>query len=415
MDLTEIKNAIEEQGKANHARITTLEQAVKDMEKSGKVSAETKQTLDRIVTEMAALESVKSMPARLAAIEAAIKRSGAKTADGDELPEDHKEAKAAFDGFLRKGKGRADDGSWQWEKHQPAAGVKSLSVLSDPDGGFAVTSDLNGRIVKRVFETSDMRALCSVQTISGDALEGFYDDNEAASGGWVGEAEARAESNTPAIGKWTLPAHEQYAYPFTTQKNLDDSSWNVEAWLADKVADIIARTENTAFLSGTGIKKPKGILAYTAGTTLRTQIEQIKTGANGDVTYAGLVNIQMGIKSRYRARAKWAMSRACLAKVMGLVDSQGRPIWQPSMQAGAPTMLLGHEVAEFADFQAVATNSLSLAFADWQEAYQIVDRIGIRILRNPFASLGKVGFYTTKRTGGDVLNTEAIKIGKMAA
>ncbi len=412
----QVKKAIDDMGVAHNARMETFKTQLEEVEKHGKAFGETKARLEKIATDMAEFESIKAVPERMKLIEAQLKKlNQSKDKEGNEKPEDHKEASAAIQSFLRKGLHKDDGNAFNWEKARDDRGqVKSLSVRSDPDGGYMVTSDLSGRIVERVFETSDMRSICSVQQIGTDALEGTYDDNEATSGGWVGETEARTETNTPQIGKWVIPAEEQYAYPFTTQKMLDDASQDPEAWLARKVGDILGRTENTAFVLGTGIKKPKGIAAYASGTTLRTQVQQVNSGANGDVTYAGLVAIMMALKGRYRARARWGMARTTLAKVMALVDLYGRPLWMPSMVVGAPSMLLGLPISELNDLAAPATNSLSICCADFQEFYQIAERQGARILRNPFATMGLVGFYTTKRVGGAVINTEAGKIGKLA-
>ncbi len=414
--IEDVKKAVEDAGIANKARLDTFEKQITEIKENGKVSGETKAQLEKITKELAEFEAIKAMPERLKLIEANLKRyRSSKGEEQEEIPEDHKEAKASHDMWMRQGENIKADNSWAYAKHNPRSGVKSLSVQSDPDGGYMVRHDLNGRIVERIFETSDMRAICSVQAVSTDALEGIYDDNTAVSGGWVGETEARPLTATPQVGKWVIPVHEQYAYPFTTQKNLDDSSINPEEWLAKKVGDILGRTENTAFVAGTGLKQPRGPLNYASGTALRTQIERIKTGASGDVTYAGLTNILMGLKGAYRARARWGMARTALAKVMALVDGYGRPLWVPSMIQGAPSMLLGLPISELNDMEAPGSGSLSIAVADWQEAIQIVDRQGVRILRNPFATLGYVGFYTTKRVGADVINTEAIKIGYMSA
>lgn len=311
--------------------------------------------------------------------------------------------KAAFDTFLRKG-----------EEVMGAEERKALSVGSDPDGGYVVYPDMSGRIVQKVFETSPMRAYASVQVISSDALEGLYDLNEASSG-WVGETESRTETNTPQIGKWRIPVHELYAKPKATQKLLDDASINMEAWLAAKVAEKFARDESAAFVSGNGINKPRGFLTYASGTTNPGQIERFKTGVSSAFAAnpGGLdkvIDALYALKAPYRANATWFMSRAVTALARKLKDSDGQYQWQPSNQAGQPATLLGYPVAAFEDMETLAANSLSMAVADMREAYQIVDRIGIRTLRDPYSSKPYVEFYTTKRVGGDVVNFEAIKL-----
>jgi HK97 family phage major capsid protein len=316
--------------------------------------------------------------------------------------------KAAFDVFLRKG-----------EEVMGVDERKALSVGSDPDGGYVVNPDLSGRIVTKIFESSPMRAYASVQVISSDALEGLFDLNEASSG-WVGETDSRAETNTPALGKWRIPAHELYAKPKATQKLLDDASINMEAWLAAKVSEKFARDESAAFVSGNGVNKPRGFLTYPDGTTLPGTVEQFATGANGALAAApnggdALINALYGLKAQYRANAVWFMNRATTAIVRKAKDSDGAYIWQPGVQAGQPATLLGYPVASFEDMPAPATGSLSIAVGDMREAYQIVDRIGIRTLRDPYSAKPYVEFYTTKRVGGDLINAEAIKLIRLGS
>jgi len=316
--------------------------------------------------------------------------------------------KAAFDTFLRKG-----------EEVMGPDERKALSVGTDPDGGYVVNPDLSGRIVMKVFESSPMRAYASVQVISSDALEGLFDLNEASSG-WVGETDSRAETNTPQLGKWRIPAHELYAKPKATQKLLDDASINMEAWLASKVAEKFARDEANAFVVGNGVNKPRGFLTYSSGTTLPGTIERFDTGVNGAFAAAPnggdvLINALYGLKQQYRANATWFMNRATLKLTRKLKDSDGAYLWSPGIAAGQPASLLGYPVASFEDMPDPATDSLSIAVGDMREAYQIVDRIGIRTLRDPYSAKPYVEFYTTKRVGGDVVNFEAIKLIEFTA
>lgn len=316
--------------------------------------------------------------------------------------------KAAFDTFLRKG-----------EEVMGPDERKALSVGTDPDGGYVVNPDLSGRIVMKVFETSPMRAYASVQVISSDALEGLFDLNEASSG-WVGETDSRAETNTPQLGKWRIPAHELYAKPKATQKLLDDASINMEAWLASKVAEKFARDEANAFVVGNGVNKPRGFLTFPSGTTLPGTIERFDTGVNGAFAAAPnggdvLINALYGLKQQYRANATWFMNRATLKLTRKLKDSDGAYLWSPGIAAGQPASLLGYPVASFEDMPDPATDSLSIAVGDMREAYQIVDRLGIRTLRDPYSAKPYVEFYTTKRVGGDVVNFEAIKLIEFTA
>jgi HK97 family phage major capsid protein len=316
--------------------------------------------------------------------------------------------KSAFDHYIRK-----DD------RGLTADEVKALSVGTDPDGGYVVHPDMSGRIVQKVFETSPMRAYASIQVISTDALEGLFDLNEASSG-WVGETDSRAETNTPEIGKWRIPAYELYAKPKATQKLLDDASINMEQWLANKVSEKFARDEANAFVVGNGVNKPRGFLDYASGTTLPGTIERFDTGANGAFAAAPngadvLLNALYGLKQQYRANATWFMNRATTGLVRKLKDSDGAYMWSPGIAAGQPATMLGYPVASFEDMPDPATDSLSIAVGDMRDAYQIVDRLGIRTLRDPYSATPYVEFYTTKRVGGDVVNFEAIKLIEFTA
>ena len=291
---------------------------------------------------------------------------------------------------------------------------KALSVGTDPDGGYTVEPDTSGRIVDKIFETSPMRQVAAQQTIGTDALEGLFDLDEA-SAAWVSETQSRPETNTPKLATWRIPVHELYAFPFATQKVLDDSMIDIEGWLADKVADKMMRKENQAFVTGDGDGKPRGFLTYPAGTTLPGTIKRNLTGVAGAFAASAnggdvLLDAIYGMKQGYRNGARWHMNRSVVAEVRKLKDGEGRYLWQPGIAAGQPAQLLGYPVLEFEDMPDLADGSVSIAFANMSEAYQIVDRHGIRVLRDPYTNKPFVGFYTIRRTGGDVVNFEALNL-----
>ncbi|WP_439572627.1 phage major capsid protein [Phreatobacter sp.] len=299
----------------------------------------------------------------------------------------------------------------------------AMSVGSDPDGGYSVVPDMSGRIVKKVFETTPMRQLASVTTIGTDRLEGLNDLGENTAG-WVGETQPRPATDTARLGKWEIPVHEIYAYPQATQKLLDDSIFDIEAWLADKAAEQFARKENTAFIAGDGVLKPKGILAYPTAATADASrpwgtFEHVGTGtsagfgagANGSDK---LIDLVYAVKSAYRNGASFLMSRATVGAVRKLKDGQGNYLWQPSLNVLAGGTLLGFPIAEGEDMPAIGASSLSIAFGNFREAYQIVDRIGIRVLRDALTNKPYVGFYTTKRVGGGAISFEALKFLRFA-
>jgi HK97 family phage major capsid protein len=319
--------------------------------------------------------------------------------------------KAAFERFLRKGEERLTP----TEREALDAHQKALSVDSDPDGGFVVTPDTSGRISTIIWETSPVRQVAAQQSIGTDALEGLFDGDQAAVG-WVAERGARAETATPQLGTWRIPTHEIYAAPRATQKLLDDANINAEAWLAQKVAERFARFENTAFVLGTGNGQPRGFMTYPAGVN-RGQIQQLASGVAGaGFLPENLIAVVYSLKTAYRAGAVWAMNRNSVSEIRQLRDNiggagTGQFMWQPGMQAGQPSTLLGYPIVEMEDLvNSAATPVTPAAFGNFRAAYQIVDRIGIRVLRDPYTVKPYVEFYTTKRVGGDVINFEAIKI-----
>lgn len=331
-------------------------------------------------------------------------RKGELRADFDPEAVDLEEVKSyckAFPVYLRK-----DDKGLQ------GVDVKAMSVGADPDGGYTVTPTI-GQVIQGVqFETSPMRDIADVQTISSDAYEAPRDDDEA-SCGWVGEQEDRPETGTPKGGMQRIPVHELYANPKVTQKLLEDSAWDIEGWLGRKIGDKFGRTEATAFVTGNGIKKPRGFTTYASGTFAAGgsgKIEQILAGTGGQVSWDDFINVMTALKEFYLAGAVWMMQRGTVGKAMLLKDGEGRYIWQQNQQAGKPSILLGHEVRQAADMAAVGASALPVAFGNFKMGYMIVDRIGISTLRDPFTAKPFVQFYTRKRVGGDVTNFEAIKL-----
>lgn len=304
----------------------------------------------------------------------------------------------------------------------------AMSVGSDPDGGFYVPADSNGRFVQRMYETSPMRSIASVVSINSDALEGIYDADDATSGGWVAENEARNETDTPQAGVYRITAHEQFSMPVVTQKILDDADRDIEDYLTMKIADKLGRVENGAFVSGDGVGKPKGFLTYkndAVPTDDDTRswgvLQYVATGSDGDFPVVSgsiakddspLHNIVAKLKTVYRTRARWVMNRATASFLAKLKDADGRRLWRDSLEEGQPDRLLGYPVTLFEDMPDVASNSFSIAFGDFTEGYTIADRLGIRLLRDPYTTKGKVKFYSFKRVGGDVVNFDAIKLLK---
>ena len=313
-----------------------------------------------------------------------------------------------FKHYLRKGQGEF------LRRMGSDLETRLLSVDRDPGGGYWVRPEVSSRITSIVFETSPIRQFAAIENISSDSIELIADENEAGFG-WVGEQQTRPETTTPDIGKRVIHAHEQYAEPRATQKLLDDAGFDVEGWLAGKVADRFARSEATAFVTGDGVAQPRGFTTYPAGTAIG-QIEQIASAGTDVIEPDDVYNMIYSIKSPYLSNARWMMARLTIRDFRllrsdepGTAD-QGMWLWEPNMQTGQPQMLGGYPLHQADDMAAVGSDTLPAAFGDFRAGYTIVDRMGIRTLRDPYTAKPNVKFYTTRRVGGDVVNYEAIKL-----
>lgn len=316
--------------------------------------------------------------------------------------------RVAFLDYVRRGE-RAN--------HEHLAILNEMSVGSDADGGFWVDPDTSGRVGQLLRQRSPIRQLASVQEIGSDALEGPIDVHDAGSG-WVGEHEARPDTDNPQVGLWRIPAHELYAMPKLSQKLLDDMRVDAGEWIARKVADRFAREEGAAFVAGSGVDRPRGFLTYPAGTPSQSTwavIRQLPSGSASTITADALIDVVYSLKPWDRANAAWGMNASTIAIVRKLKDLEDRFIWTDSIADGQPPMLLGYPVHELPDMPDVAGAALPVVFANFAEAYQVVDRFGLRILRDPFTTKGFVKFYSTKRAGGGVVNFDAITLMKVAS
>lgn len=310
--------------------------------------------------------------------------------------DEYKSYAAMFPAFLRR-----DEKAWSNDEY------KAMMVGSDPDGGYLVPTATSNRIVTKVYETSPLDALATHETISTDALEIPIDTDEAGAG-WVGETESRPETSTPQVGIQRIPVFELYANPKVTQQLIEDAGVDIEAWLGRKVAEKFARMRSLAFISGSGIKQPRGILTYPAGSSgARGTVIQVPSGNATTLTADGLITLMYSLKDKYLARAVWLMKRGTVASVMLFKDSQGQYMWRPGLQEGQPAMLMGSAIRRADDMPSVGAGALPVAFGDFAAGYTIVDRLGIKVMRDPYTAKPFVLFYTRQRVGGDVVDFEA--------
>lgn len=291
---------------------------------------------------------------------------------------------------------------------------KGLSVDSDPAGGFLVSPTMSTNVIRRVFDTSPVRQYASVLTISSDAWEEPVDDDEA-DAGWVGERSSRPETDTPDVDKLRIPLEEVYAAPRSTQKMLDMIA-SVEDWLTGKVADKITRKENTAFVSGNGVKKPMGLTQYVSTSAAWNTIKSVNSGNASALTYDGIIDVRADLQSQYLPRSNWYMNRSTRGAARKLVDGNGNPLWGPGLQAGDPDTLDGRPVVIFEDLADVGADAYPILFGDLMTGYYVIDHTqGLRVLRDPFTAKPEIIFYTTKYVGGGIRQGRALRFQKVSA
>lgn len=390
--------------------------------------------LQKIVTDVAAnLEEIQKArqaeAGEKAALEATVKELSKRVARGVSANdvdgvEEFKQYGDEFTRYLRKGyeitqsvaeecvRGMIERNFKGLSAEEISIQTKDFLAGNNPAGGYMIRPEVSSRMVKRIFETSPLRSVCTVQTIASDSLEFIIDDNEMGSGGWVGEVDPRAVTSTAEIGKLIIEAHELFAQPRASQKFLDDAGVDVESWLSRKVADRLSRIENTAFILGDGALKPKGLLSYADAAVYGVyERGKIQTRASIGSTISGddMKLLQNGIKEDYQANAVWLMKRSTFGDVITLKASgNGEYIMSTEfLRDRDERILLSKPVIFCDDMPEVALDAIPVCYGDFREGYTIVDRTGFRVIRDMFTNKPFVLFYTTKRTGGDVTSYDS--------
>ncbi|EGP07297.1 phage major capsid protein [Bradyrhizobiaceae bacterium SG-6C] len=301
----------------------------------------------------------------------------------------------------------------------------AMTTDNDPKGGFLVPEEVGSTIADLQRNFSPMRRLATVRSTTSDSYEQLVNIG-GGTAAWVGEKQARPETEGVTLVAINIPSHEIYANPSASQKLLDDSAFNVANLLSNSIAQDFETKEGAAFITGDGIMQPKGILsvpivATADDTRAFGSFQYIASGvaaALTDGTHNGadaLIDLTYALKAGYRSNARWLMNSATAAVVRKFKDEEGRYIWQQSIAAGQPSTLNGYPVEFDENMQDIGANSYPIAFGDFAKGYMITDRVGVRVLRDPFTNKPFVMFYTTKRVGGSPIDTNAIKFLKVAA
>lgn len=398
----ELKELLEKQNKAFAQFKDANDARLKSLEDRKTVDPLLEEKVDRANAEIAAIAK------QMADVEKKLAMPRGTGAGGAGRPE-VEEHKAAFAAFMRKGH---EDGLRDLE-------TKALNLTNNADGGYAVPLEMDGEILQLVRNLSPMRQLATVRQVGGSTYKKLVSLGGAAYG-WVDEDDARTATNTPTLGSLTPSMGEIYANPAATQQMLDDVFFDAESWLADEVAMSFAAAEGVAFLNGDGAKKPKGILAYTSVTTgdaSRTfgQLQHKVTAGATAITGDELVELVYLLKQGYRTGAAWQMNSTTMGYVRKLkAGGTSEYLWAPGLAAGQPSQLLGYPVYENNDMADIATTNVAVMFGNFKLGYMICDRMGTQVLRDPYTNKPYVHFYTTKRVGGMLMDSNAIKLLKQA-
>ncbi|MES0824019.1 phage major capsid protein [Ruegeria sp. SCP11] len=312
----------------------------------------------------------------------------------------------AFDAYVRSGE---DDGLRGLEIE-----AKSLSTAVNSDGGYLVDPQ-TAEIIKSVLKsTASIRSIASVVNVEANSFDVLIDHTDVGAG-WADETAAATETATPSIDRISIALHELSALPKASQRLLDDSAFDVEGWLAGRIADKFARAEAAAFISGDGADKPKGILDHTKvdnDVWAWGNIGYVPTGIDGGVEADAIVDVVYALGAQYRVNGTFVMNSKTAGLIRKLKDSDGRFLWSDGLAAGEPARLMGYPVLIAEDMPDAASDSFSIAFGDFHAGYTIAERPDLRVLRDPFSAKPHVLFYATKRVGGDVSDFAAIKLVK---
>ncbi len=313
----------------------------------------------------------------------------------------------AFNTYLRSG----DDA--------PLRGLdfegKAMSTAVNGDGGYLVDSTTADTVKSVLASTASLRAVASVVNVEASSYDVLIDQAELGSG-WANEASTAVETATGTLDRIAIPLHELSALPKVSQRLLDDSAFDIETWMAGRIADTFARAEAAAFVGGNGVDKPTGFLTHPTvdnDSWSWGNLGYVATGSNGDLgDVDAIVDLVYALGAQYRANGSFVMNSKTAGQVRKLKDGDGRFLWSDGLATGEPARLMGYPVLIAEDMPDVATDSLSIAFGDFSAGYTIAERPDLRVLRDPFSAKPHVLFFATKRVGGDVSDFAAIKLLK---
>lgn len=316
----------------------------------------------------------------------------------------------AFDAYLRSGD---DDGLRGLELDS-----KSMSTAVNSDGGYLVDPQMSETIKSVLHSGASIRAVATVVNVEATSYDVLIDTSDLGAG-WASETGSTSETGTPTIDRITIPLHELSALPKASQRLLDDAAFDIESWLAGRIAEKFARAEAAAFINGDGVDKPTGFLTHSIvdnDVWAWDALGYVATGSDGALGNGdAIIDLVYALGAEYRANGTFVMNSKTAGEVRKLKDGDGRFLWSDGLAAGEPARLLGYPVLIAEDMPDIASGSDSIAFGDFAAGYTVAERPDLRVLRDPFSAKPNVLFYATKRVGGDVSDFAAIKVLRFAA
>jgi HK97 family phage major capsid protein len=289
-----------------------------------------------------------------------------------------------------------------------AAEYKALSVGNDTTGGYLAPVEYVREIIKTVTEISPARALARVRQTASKSIQIPKRTGQFAAQ-WVAEQGTKSETDGLRYGMWEIPTHELFALIDISNQNLEDSAFNMESEISFEATEQFAVAEGAAFVSGNGVGKPEGFLVAAGVSGNNSGSATTIADATGQAN--GLLSLKYGLKTAYTRNASWALNRTTLGSVRRLKDGQNNYIWMPGIALGRPNTIDGDPYVEVPDMPNEGAGTTPVAYGDFARGYNLVDRIAMEMLRDPYtqATSGNVRFIFRRRLGGQVVLAEAIR------
>ena len=352
---------------------------------------------------------------------AAERLNGPPSDDGQEVDPAYR---STFASYVQRGGADAEAQLASANSTGNRASIRAaMSEGDNSAGGYIAPVEWDRKVRKSQRYLSPLRRISQLVSTGVNGYSTVW-HNEQWGSGWVGETATRPQTTNANFSPLTFPTGEIYAMPAATQRLINDAQLNFERWIIDELSEEFSRQEAIAFISGDGADKPLGFLQYLPGGVAAAgqplahpggELGVTNSASAGEITPDGLVDLKYSLGIPYRQNAVWVMNSTTAARVAKLKDGDQNYIWREGLLADEPATLLGRPVEIDEAMPSVAADAYPIAFGDFSRGYLINDRIGVRVLRDPYTAKPYVLFYATKRVGGSVLDPKAIRVQKVAA